>query len=71
MKYETQVQSAMERLDQSLARLQGFIKTGRNGEALQFMDAELKERYQELQNMITLSSTGTMGARGVNGTQHI
>lgn len=71
MKYEKQITAAMERLDQSLARLQGFIKTNRNQEAIQFMDAELRERYEELQNMITLASAGTMGARGVQGTQHI
>jgi hypothetical protein len=68
MKYEKQITMAMERLDQSLARLNGFIKKGRNEDAINFMDNELKERYEELQNMITLSSTGTLGARGTSPT---
>ena len=29
---------------------------------------ELKERYEELQNMITISKTGNYGARGVQNT---
>ena len=27
-------------------------------------EGELKERYEELQNIITISQTGNMGARG-------
>ena len=68
MKYEKQITIAMERLDQSLALLSGFIKRGRNEDAINFMDNELKEKYQELQNMITLSSTGDLGARGTSQT---
>jgi len=68
MKYEKQITMAMERLDQSLARLNGFIKKGHNEDAINFMDNELKERYEELQNMITLSSTGALGARGTSPT---
>ena len=66
MAYERQVQIAMERLDQSLARLHTLIKRGENTEAIAFMDkGELKERYEELQNIITISKTGQLGARGV------
>ena len=71
MKYAAQAQTALDRLDQSLSRLHGFISKGRNQEALQFMQEELKERYEELQNIITISSTGTIGARGTTGTKHI
>ena len=70
MKYGQQVQTAMDRLDQSLAKLRNIIKRGQIGEALQFMEeGELKERYEELQNVITISQTGNFGARGVQNTR--
>ena len=31
-------------------------------------EGELKDRFEELQNIITVSSTGNMGARGVQNT---
>ena len=69
MAYERQLQEAMERLDQSLFKLRNIIKNGQVAEALQFMEqGELKERYEELQNMITISQTGNYGARGVQNT---
>ena len=69
MAYAQQLQSAMERLDQSLARLRTIIKNGQIEEALQFMEqGELKERYEELQNIITISNTRVLGARGTAQT---
>ena len=66
MKYARQVQGAMDRLDQSFARLYNLIKRGNQKEALRFMqEGELKERFEELQNIITISKTGQLGARGV------
>ena len=65
MKYERQTQEALDRLDQSLAQLRGLIKRGDQKEAIRFMEEGLlKERFEELQNIITISSTGTLGARG-------
>ena len=70
MAYERQVQIAMDRLDQSLAKLHNLVKRGNQQEALRFMETgELKERYEELQNMITISQTGNYGARGVQNTR--
>ena len=70
MAYEKQVQGAMERLDQSLARLHTLIKRGEQREALRYMEeGELKDRYEELQNIITISQTGNYGARGVQNTR--
>ena len=44
MAYERQVQGAMDRLDQSLARLHTMIKRGENESASRFMlEGELKE----------------------------
>ena len=69
MKYGRQMQEAMERLDQSLARLRNVIKRGQNQDAIRFMEeGELKERYEELQNIITISQTGNIGARGTSQT---
>ena len=70
MQYARQVQEAMDRLDQSLARLHTMIKRNENAAAIRFMEeGELKERYEELQNMITISQTGNFGARGVQNTR--
>ena len=72
MAYERQVQIAMERLDQSLAKLYTMVKRGQQQEALNFMqEGELKDRYEELQNMINISKTGNYGARGVQNTRSL
>ena len=60
MKYAGQAQTALERLDESLARLRNLVKRGDQAGALKFMEeGELKDRYEELQNIITISQTGT------------
>ena len=72
MAYERQVQKALERLDQSLARLHTMVKRGENAAASRFMlEGELKERFEELQNIITVSQTGNYGARGVQNTRSL
>ena len=69
MKYARQTQNALDRLDQSLAALRTLIKRGENADAIRFMEErELKHRYEELQNMITISSTEPLGARGTTQT---
>ena len=69
MAYEKQTQNALDRLDQSLASLRGLIKIGKNEEALRFMEeGALKDRFEELQNMISISSTTPLGARGTQNT---
>jgi hypothetical protein len=70
MKYAGQVQGALERLDQSLAKLYTLVKRGQNKEAIHFMkEGELKDRYDELQNMITIAGgPGTTGAMGTSQT---
>ena len=69
MKYARQTQDALDRLDQSLAKLRGLIKRGDQKSALTFMEeGELKERFEELQNTITMSSTNTLGASGTTQT---
>ena len=65
MKYAEQAQTALDRLDQSLARLRTIVKNGQTREALEFMEqGELKDRYEELQNIITISKSNPLGARG-------
>ena len=69
MKYARQTQGALDRLDQSLMRLRDLIKRGENQAAIQYMEeGELKERFGELQNIITLSSVNDLGARGTTQT---
>ena len=70
MAYEKQLNIAMDRLDQSLAKLRNLIKRGQNAEAIRFMEqGDLKDKYEELQNIITISQTGNLGARGIQGTR--
>ena len=67
MKYARQTQSALDKLDGALAQLRTLIKRGDQKAALHFMEEGLlKERFEELQNIITLSSTNHLGASGVN-----
>jgi hypothetical protein len=69
MKYARQTQEALDRLDGALAQLRTLIKRGQNQDAIRFMEeGALKERFEELQNIISVSSTNTLGSRG---TQNI
>ena len=69
MKYSRQTQDALDRLDQSLRRLRDLIKRGENANAIRFMEeGQLKEAYEELQNLITISQTGNLGAMGTSQT---
>ena len=70
MKYARQVQEHLDRLDQSLHTLRDLIKRGENANAVRFMEeGQLKERFEEMQNIITISQTGNYGARGVQNTR--
>ena len=69
MKYARQTQDALDRVDVALNKLYQLVKRGNQSEALLLMEeGELKERFEELQNMITLSSTNNLGAMGTNQT---
>jgi len=66
MKYARQTQEHLDRLDASLRTLRDMIKRGDNQAAIRYMEeGDLKERFGDLQNIITLSSTGNMGASGI------
>jgi hypothetical protein len=70
MKYARQIQGALDRLDQSLASLHTMVKRGQNTQALRFMEeGKLKERFEELQSIIKISSTNQLGASGVSNTR--
>ena len=72
MKYAAQAQTALERLDESLFRLRMIVKKGQTAEALRYMEeGELKERFGDLQNIITLSSTGNLGASGIQSVGNL
>ena len=53
-RYHRQLTIALERLDQGLARVHSLIKRGENQQALYYMDNDLKELYEELQNIINI-----------------
>lgn len=70
MAYERQLNEHLERLDQALAQLRNLIKRGQNKEAIEFMEnGPLKDRYEELQNIINISQTNSYGSRGVQNTR--
>ena len=69
MAYKRQLQVALDRFDQGLARVHSMIKRGKNREALHYMENDLKELYEELQNIINIvpendqSRIGFLGGR--------
>ena len=68
MAYERQVQEHLNRVDASLNRLYLLVKRGQQKEALEFMEnGELKERFNELQSIIKLSSDQRTFTWGSNG----
>ena len=72
MKYARQTQEALDRLDGALAQLRGLISRGQNQDAIRFMEeGALKERFEELQNIIIISSTNTLGSRGTQNIGNI
>jgi len=72
MKYAEQTQKALDRLDQSLATLRDLIKRGEQAKAIDFMEqGELKDRFDELQNIITISSVGQLGAGGTHNVGNL
>ena len=70
MAYGMQLQVALNRLDQSLLALNRMIKNGQVREAVEYMETgPLKERYDELQNIITISGgPGELGGAGTTQT---
>ena len=68
MKYARQTQQALDRLDGALKTLRDMIKRGENEAAIRYMEeGDLKELFGELQSMIIVSQTNTLGAGGVQG----
>jgi len=53
-RYQQQMNVAMERLDQGLARIHSMVKRGKNADALHYMENDLKEYFEELQNIINI-----------------
>ena len=55
MAYKRQLQIALDRLDQGLARVHSMVKRGENAKAIHFMENDLKELYEELQNIVSIT----------------
>ena len=65
-KYKKQMNIAMERLDQGLARVHSLVKRGKNADAIHYIDNNLKELYGELQNIINVEpDTDNVRVRGI------
>ena len=57
-KYQRQMNITLARLDQGLSSLYQLIKRGKNKEALHFMEEGLKEKYENLENIINIEPDG-------------
>ena len=68
-RYKQQLNTALEGLDQGLATLYSLIKRGQNAEALRFMEEGLKERYDNLENIINIEPEDTQSRVGFLGTR--
>jgi hypothetical protein len=69
MKYSRQIQTSIDRLDVSLNKLHTLIKRGENKKALLFMkEGELKDRFEDLQNIITVAGGPGNSGLGASGT---
>tara|TARA_R110002020_G_scaffold11020_4_gene42003 strand:- start:10 stop:237 length:228 start_codon:yes stop_codon:yes gene_type:complete len=69
MAYGMQLQNALNRVDQSLFRLRDMIKRGENKAAIAFMESgDLKNRFDELQNIVTIAGGPGSSALGATGT---
>ena len=53
-RYQQQLNIALERLDQGLARVHSMVKRGKNADAIYFMENDLTGLYEELQNIINI-----------------
>ena len=53
-RYKQQLQIALDRFDQGLARVHSLVKRGKNADALHFMENDLKRLYEELDNIINI-----------------
>ena len=53
-RYKQQLNIALERIDQGLARVHSMVKRGKNADAIYFMENDLKGLYEELQNLINI-----------------
>ena len=61
-RYQQQMNIALERIDQGLARVHSMVKRGKNADAIHFMENDLKELYENLQNLINIEP-GLDGSR--------
>ena len=53
-RYQQQLNIALERIDQGLARVHSMVKRGKNADVIYYMENDLKDFYEELQNLINI-----------------
>ena len=69
MAYKRQLQTALDRLDQGLARVHSLVKRGENTQAIHFMENDLKELYEELQSIISITPENDQSRVGFLGSR--
>ena len=69
MKYYNQVMGSLDGLDVGLNKLYQLVKNNKQTEALNFMNNDLKELFEDHQSMIKVANTSNnLGARGTSQT---
>ena len=72
MQYQRQTQDALDRLDQSLSVLHEMVKRGETQQAIFYMqEGDLKERFGDLQNLISLATTNSGPGLGASGIKNL
>ena len=67
MAYKRQLQTGLDRLDQGLARVYTMIKRGKNADAIFYMENDLKDLYDELQNIVNITPENDQSRVGFLG----
>jgi len=63
MRYYKQAQTALDRFDQGLAVLNGYIKRGETEKAIGYMSGELKELFDDIQGVLNMEGGSETGMR--------
>ena len=63
-RYQQQMNTALERLDQGLARVHTLVKRGQNAQAIHYMENDLKDLYEELSNIINIEPSSNQSRVG-------
>lgn len=63
MRYYKQAQVALDRFDQGLAILNGFIKRGETERAIKYMNEDLRELFEDIQGVLNMEGGPERGMK--------